>query len=344
MAEWQQTTVGDFCPFLYGKGLPERARKPGAIPVVSSAGIIASHEVALVKTGGIVIGRKGTVGSLCLLNKPFWPIDTAFYVPDEPDTRDLKFTFYLLKTLSLDKMNSDSAVPGLNRDNAHQRKIATPLLAEQRTIAKVLGALDDKIELNRQMNETLEAMARALFKSWFVDFDPVRAKMEGRTPDGLSPDLAALFPDTMIDSPLGQIPKGWDVAKVEDISKLVAMGPFGSSIKVSTFVEVGIPVISGQHLHEIMLSDGDYNFVSEEHAAKLKNANVQKGDIVFTHAGSIGQVSYIHSSAAFERYVLSQRQFYLRCDDDKISRLFMLFYFKSHEGQHRLLANASQTG
>lgn len=75
-------------------------------------------------------------------------------------------------------MNSDSAVPGLNRDNAHQRIICVPDLKEQKAIAAVLGALDDKIELNRRMNVTLEAMARALFKSWFVDFDPVRAKIQ----------------------------------------------------------------------------------------------------------------------------------------------------------------------
>ena len=79
---------------------------------------------------------------------------------------------------------------------------------EQRAIAHILGTLDDKIELNRRMNETLEAMARALFKSWFVDFDPVRAKAEGRDP-GLPKPLADLFPDSFEDSELGEIPKGW---------------------------------------------------------------------------------------------------------------------------------------
>ena len=201
MRDWEETTVGVFCPFLYGKGLPETARKPGNIPVVSSAGVTGSHEEPLVRTGGIVIGRKGTVGSLTLLNRPFWPIDTSFYIPDEPSQRDLRFTFYLLKTLGLHKMNSDSAVPGLNRDNAHQRIICVPDLKEQRAIAAVLGALDDKIELNRQMNATLEAMARALFKSWFVDFDPVRAKMEDKQPFGMDAATAALFPSRLVPSP-----------------------------------------------------------------------------------------------------------------------------------------------
>ncbi len=90
-----------------------------------------------------------------------------------------------------------------------------PPLAEQRAIAHILGTLDDKIELNRRMNETLEAMARALFKSWFVDFDPVRAKAEGRDP-GLPKPLADLFPDRLVDSELGEIPEGWEVGRSLD--------------------------------------------------------------------------------------------------------------------------------
>jgi type I restriction enzyme S subunit len=95
-------------------------------------------------------------------------------------------------------------------------KITLPPLAEQKAIAAVLGALDDKIELNRRMNATLEAMARALFQSWFVDFDPVRAKLDGRPPAALDPATAALFPEHLEDSPLGHIPKGWTAQRLPD--------------------------------------------------------------------------------------------------------------------------------
>jgi type I restriction enzyme S subunit len=95
-----------------------------------------------------------------------------------------------------------------------------PPIAEQRAIAHILGTLDDKIELNRRMSETLEAMARALFKSWFVDFDPVRAKAEGRDP-GLPKPLADLFPARLVDSTLGKIPEGWEVKPVGDLAKVV---------------------------------------------------------------------------------------------------------------------------
>jgi len=96
--------------------------------------------------------------------------------------------------------------------------IPTPPLKEQQAIACILGALDDKIELNRRMNQTLEAMARAIFKSWFVDFDPVRAKAEGQQPLGLAPHIADLFPDAFEESELGEIPKGWRVVTFEELA------------------------------------------------------------------------------------------------------------------------------
>jgi type I restriction enzyme S subunit len=223
-------------------------------------------------------------------------------------------------------------------------KMPLPPVAEQKAIAAVLGALDDKIELNRRMNATLEAMARSLFQSWFVDFDPVRANLDGRQPAGLDTATAALFPSTFQDSPLGHIPEGWKVKTIEELSERVAMGPFGSDIKVSTFVPEGIPVVSGQHLRGTLLEDSEFNFVSVEHADRLKRSNVQPGDVIFTHAGSIGQVAYIPETSRYKRYIVSQRQFYMRCNRSLVSPFYITSYFKTPEGQHRLLANTSSTG
>lgn len=136
----------------------------------------------------------------------------------------------------------------------------------------------------------------------------------------------------------------WHTAKVDEIAEKVAMGPFGSSIKVSTFIDEGIPIISGKHLHGIKLEDSEFNFISYDHAERLKNANVYRGDIVFTHAGNIGQVAYIPESSKYKKYILSQRQFYMRCDRRKVLPEFVTYFFKTPEGQHRLLANTSQTG
>lgn len=132
--------------------------------------------------------------------------------------------------------------------------------------------------------------------------------------------------------------------RIEEIAEKVGIGPFGSSIKVDTFVEDGIPVISGMHLKGMRLEDKDFNFISIEHADKLKNANVKRGDVIFTHAGNIGAVAFIPENSKYDRYMLSQRQFYLRCNKEKLLPEYITYYFKSPLGQKQLLANASSVG
>ena len=107
----------------------------------------------------------------------------------------------------------------------------------------------------------------------------------------------------------------------------------------------GDPVISGKHLKEFKLNEhAGFNFVTEDHADKLRNANVERGDVIFTHAGNIGQVAYIPENSKYDRYIISQRQFYMRCNKNKVIPEFVASYFKSPMGQHQLLANASQVG
>jgi len=137
----------------------------------------------------------------------------------------------------------------------------------------------------------------------------------------------------------------WETFRIEEIAQKIAMGPFGSNIKVETFVSSGVPIISGQHLHASRLDErASYNFITMEHAEKLSNSNVFPGDIIFTHAGTIGQVALILKSAAYDRYVISQRQFYLRVDKSKADPAFVTRWFHSPVGQHRLLMHASQVG
>ena len=124
---------------------------------------------------------------------------------------------------------STDMAPYLSLVDQKRLRITLPSTGEQRAIAHILGTLDDKIELNRRTNETLEAIARALFKSWFVDFDPVRAKSEGRDP-GLPPNLADLFPDTFEDSELGDIPKGWEVQPFSNTIEIIGGGTPKTSV------------------------------------------------------------------------------------------------------------------
>ena len=161
------------------------------------------------------LGKVGYVRSdvlPALLNQNMWVIRA---IPGCIDPAFLHFCFRELSRVPLAWV-SGSARSFLRRDDVRNLEFHLPPLPEQRAIAHILGTLDDKIELNRRMNETLEAMARALFKSWFVDFDPVRAKMEGRD-IGLPQHLADLFPDRLVESELGEIPEGWEVGVLGNV-------------------------------------------------------------------------------------------------------------------------------
>ncbi len=191
---------------------------------MGSAGQNGFHDTALAKGPGIVIGRSGaSFGQVHYSSTDYWPHNTALYVTDFKGN-DPRFAFYFLKLIDFSRYNSGSAQPSLNRNFIYPIPVRIPPLAEQKRIAHILGTLDDKIELNRRMNATLEAMARALFQSWFVDFDPVRAKMDGRRPAGLDKDTAALFPSTFKDSSLGPIPQGWEVGSILRQADLLSGG------------------------------------------------------------------------------------------------------------------------
>ena len=164
--EWREVKLGEVTVLNYGKALKAQDRILGEIPVYSSAGITGYHNTPLVNSKGIVVGRKGTIGKIYKTKTPFCCIDTAYYILPDEDTYDFNFLYYLLQTLGLEKLNSDSAVPGLNRNTAYDQKIFLPPLLEQKAIAEVLSSLDDKIDLLHRQNKTLEQMAETLFRQW----------------------------------------------------------------------------------------------------------------------------------------------------------------------------------
>lgn len=293
---WTTTTVGEICPFKYGKGLPATKRDDsGTVRVYGSNGVVGNHSVAV--TGGptVVIGRKGSVGAVHFSPRPCWPIDTTFYT-EATEEVSARYIYYLLKTVGLEHMNSDSAVPGLNRDAAHARAISVPSSAtERRAIASVLASLDQKIDMNRRMAQTLEEMARALFKSWFVDFDPVRAKAEGRDP-GLPKHLADLFPDRLVNSELGEIPEGWSCQSLDDVARFLnglAMQKFPPEVGVPTLPVIKIAQLrSGSTLGADLAS-----------SALKPDYIVKDGDILFSWSGTLECVYWSGGPGALNQHL-----------------------------------------
>jgi type I restriction enzyme, S subunit len=178
---------------------------------------------AKLRSGDLVITREAPMGEVCLIPDGLRCCLGQRMVMLRPDPKkcDSRFLLYAIQSRAVQdeiKVNegTGSTVSNLRIPLLEALPIPHPPLAEQKAIAAVLGALDDKIELNRRMNATLEAMARALFQSWFVDFDPVRAKLDGRKPIGLDDATAALFPDSFQESAAGHIPRGWTAQRLPD--------------------------------------------------------------------------------------------------------------------------------
>ena len=216
---WVQTTLGAATRIKQGRYLSKEdmavAQSDVApIPVHGANGIIGWTNKVLYPHGvPLVTCRGSNCGMVLWAVGPLWVSNNAMAILPSGDL-DLRFIYYSLLNSPPLEFVSGSAQPQITMGDLSKKAFLVPPLAEQRAIAATLGALDDKIELNRKLNATLEAMARALFRDWFVDFGPTRAKMEGRAPY-LSPDLWSLFPDRL--DAEGK-PEGWEVFRLGDIA------------------------------------------------------------------------------------------------------------------------------
>ncbi len=217
-SEWRKSFLRDLLSFANGKSSPTRSDALSH-PVYGSNGVIGFSNHANADPNTIVIGRVGTYcGSLHYSDRMCWVTDNAIQA-NAINGNDAGFLFYLLQTLRLNDRRAGSGQPLLNQTILSSIPVVVPDPTEQRVIAHILGTLDDKIELNRRMNETLEAMARALFKSWFVDFDPVHARISG-VDAGPPKGVMAHFPSEFVDSEIGEIPRGWTVKVLEDVMEI----------------------------------------------------------------------------------------------------------------------------
>ena len=241
--------------------------------------------------GDVLLVHKGTLGQIGLMPDKrrylrYIMGNSMMRVRCDPTKLLPEYLYYWLSSADgqhyLFSRVSQVGVPQIQTPltTLRQAELPVPPLGEQRAIAHILGTLDDKIELNRRMNETLEAMARALFKSWFVDFDPVRAKAEGRDP-GLPQPLADLFPDSLEDSELGEIPRGWEVKPLSDCVDVAR----GLSYKGSGLSEVGVPMHNLNSIYEgggykddgLKRYDGEYKSHHVARAGDLIVANTEQG-------------------------------------------------------------------
>ncbi|MBE9233587.1 restriction endonuclease subunit S [Cuspidothrix issatschenkoi LEGE 03284] len=218
----------------------------------------------------------------------------------------LEFKLPLLLTIA-----TGSTFPNISKEQLLSLPCDIPPLSEQKAIAHILSSLDDKIELNRQMNETLEAMARAIFKSWFVDFDPVRAKKSGRQPAGMDAATADLFPDDFEESSLGLIPKGWRVKKLGDLAQNISR-KFDFSKKTEViFINTG-DILLGRFLHS--------NRISKEGLPGQAKKSICENDILMSEIRPAnGRYAYVDFDSS--DYVVSTKFMVIHALDEIEPRL-----------------------
>lgn len=246
MNSWRPSTWGDEISLEYGKAIRGYESARGSVRVFGSNGPIGWTEKPLAKGPGVILGRKGAYRGVQYSEDEFFVIDTAYYVVPKTDL-DMRWLYYAIQYHKLGEIDDGSPIPSTTRAAVYVRELDVPPKDVQKEIARVLGAIDDKIDLNRRINQTLEAMAQAIFKSWFVDFDPVKAKIvaieqgqdllraamraiSGKTDAELDQmprehhdqlaATAALFPDEMQESELGEIPMGWKAGTLTEICQL----------------------------------------------------------------------------------------------------------------------------
>lgn len=204
-SSWKSSALGELLNFRRGHDLPKTKMKEGPVPVVGSSGIIGFHNEFTTKNPCLTIGRSGNIGNPHILEEDCWAHNTTLYV-DDFKGNEPKYLFYLLKTLGLSNYGGGSAVPTLNRNHIHPIVVSyTSSRDEQKNIAHVLSTLDEKIEVNNQISKTLENMAQAIYKHWFVDFEfPDENGNPYKSSGG-----------KMVESEFWRIPEFWEIVSLE---------------------------------------------------------------------------------------------------------------------------------
>ena len=272
--EWIKCTLGDILNFRRGYDLPHSEMKGGSVPVAGSNGIIGYHDVATDISPVITIGRSGNVGTPYIYTTA-WAHNTTLYI-DDFKGNDPLYLYYLIRTLPLSSFGGGSAVPTLNRNHIHPLEIKhCPDVKEQRRIAAFFKSFDDKINLNNRINHNLEEQAQALYKSWFVDFEPFK--------DG-----------QFAESELGLIPADWNVKRIGElplfIADYVANGSFASlKENVKLYESENYAVF----IRNTDLKAGSFPVFVDAHSYNfLSKTKLSGGEIIISNVGDVGSVHF----------------------------------------------------
>ncbi len=249
------------------------------------------------RPGDLVFTQRGTLGQVSIVQRgrfdKYIVSQSQMKITVDPEKADVTFLYYLFKTPEQLQYIFNSAiqtgVPHTNLGILKATPVQLPPLSVQKQISAVMNCLDDRITLLRETNATLEAIAQALFKSWFVDFDPVHAKQQGRAPEGMDEATAALFPDSFEESELGLVPKGWRVGSLADLATYLN----GYAFKTKDWQETGHPVVKIGNVKPGIIDVAGATCVSPEVIIELDRFRLKRGDLLVGMTGYVGETGLV---------------------------------------------------
>jgi restriction endonuclease S subunit len=292
------------------------------------------------KPGDVLVTRVGAnAGDVCIVPQGVGDLHCSSAVFARPLKRHAKFLeLFCRSPLGQNLLKArivGSVSERINTRDVEDLPVLSPPLDEQKAIAEVLGALDDKIELNRRMNATLEAMARAFFQSWFVDFDPIRTKIDGRAPANLAPATAALFPASFEHKDGELLPFGWKVRTVEDAMESIIDYRGKTPNKTTS----GVPLVTAKVVKDGRILEFNEFIAEEDYDGWMRRGIPKPGDVVMTTEAPLGEVAQLDD----RKVALAQRLITLRGKPGVVANPYLRFLMQSPGFQNELLARSSGT-
>ncbi|HAV5534091.1 restriction endonuclease subunit S [Acinetobacter baumannii] len=359
--------------FKYGKTIRKQdISANGLYPVFSGYQIVGFDSKYAFEEPQLVIVCRGAggTGDIKMSPEKCSITNLAIVINCDKEIIDQDYLYWVLKLSDTYSLRTGSAQPQITIGSLENFIIEIiEDINTQKKISKILSGLDNKIHLNNQINQTLESIAQAIFKSWFIDFDPVRAKIAAKL-EGADPELAAmcaisgkseaeleqiakedfaelqataaLFPDELVESELGEVPRGWEILDIDKTTSLIIDHRGKTPKKLgSDWSDTGITVLSAKHIKDgYIVNREQLRFVDTELYNKWMKEELEEGDILLTSEGPMGEMYYLASD---EKYCLSQRLYALRANTDLISSAFLYFWLLSPYAKSDMNGRATGT-
>jgi|688.fasta_scaffold37343_5 type I restriction enzyme S subunit len=329
MSDWRTLLLGDALTFQRGFDITKDEQRDGPYSVISSSGPKSTHAEYKVRGPGVIIGRKGSLGTVFYSEEHYWPHDTTLWIKDFHGN-DARFAYYFLQTMGFERLDAGASNPSLNRNHIHTISVWWPPLPIQRRIAGILSAYDELIENSQRRIKILESMARGLYREWFVHFRFPGHESVPRVP-----------------SPLGEIPKGWEVATLGAHLAALESGkrPKGGIREV----ENGVPSIGAENINGIGQHDfASEKFVPREFFQEMRKGIVRDRDVAIYKDGAyIGKSSYFRDGFPHVECSVNEHVFLLRASGVRLKQNALYLWLQEPDTVQTIRsknANAAQPG